>query len=229
MNILYTAVGRLQLEKDKKGYRHPIVTLNRKQYVLDVQEMILWTVLNWRILSPDELKELYRQKSLETGFSSEREVDECICKLLQRGLIASGKGETAADALYWLLSELYIIPISQNIMLRIVSFVKLSMFGGVPISVTRKILKKDRRSKDESYVMRLARHTVLSTAEIIKCADRNITDIASEDEMVEALYHDEYTTSGNIAHTVRLLPKCRPVLVSVANLYMRKQIIFERM
>lgn len=42
-------------------------------------------------------------------------------------------------------------------------------------------------------------------------------------------YHDEYTTSENIAHSVRFLPQCRPVITSVANLYLRKQIIFERM
>ena len=42
-------------------------------------------------------------------------------------------------------------------------------------------------------------------------------------------YHDEYTTSENIAHSVRFLPQCRPVLTSVANLYLRRQIIFERM
>ena len=51
----------------------------------------------------------------------------------------------------------------------------------------------------------------------------------SEDELIDTLYHDEYTTSENIAHSVRFLPQCRPVITSVANLYLRKQIIFERM
>ena len=32
----------------------------------------------------------------------------------------------------------------------------------------------------------------------------------------------------NIAYSVRFLPQCRPVITSVANLYLRKQIIFER-
>ena len=47
--------------------------------------------------------------------------------------------------------------------------------------------------------------------------------------MIDTLYHAEYTTSENISHSVRFLPQCRPVITSVANLYLRKQIIFERM
>ena len=42
------------------------------------------------------------------------------------------------------------------------------------------------------------------------------------------MYYDEFTTSDNIADMVSYLPECRPVMLSVANLYLRKQIIFER-
>ena len=77
--------------------------------------------------------------------------------------------------------------------------------------------------------MLLANQAILSTVEIIKCAELNAFEFCSEDELIDALYHDEYTTSENIAHSVRFLPQCRPVIVSVANLYLRRQIIFERM
>lgn len=70
---------------------------------------------------------------------------------------------------------------------------------------------------------------ILSTAEMIKCAELNTFAFGSEDELIDTLYHDEYTTSENISHSVRFLPQCRPVITSVANLYLRKQIIFERM
>ena len=64
---------------------------------------------------------------------------------------------------------------------------------------------------------------------MIKCAELNTFAFGSEDELIDTLYHDEYTTSENISHSVRFLPQCRPVITSVANLYLRKQIIFERM
>lgn len=96
-------------------------------------------------------------------------------------------------------------------------------------SVTKQIFRRDKRSSDEQKVMLLANQAILSTAEMIKCAELNTFAFGSEDELIDTLYHDEYTTSENIAHSVRFLPQCRPVITSVANLYLRKQIIFERM
>ena len=40
---------------------------------------------------------------------------------------------------------------------------------------------------------------------------------------------DDTTTSDNIADMVRPFVCCRPVLQAVANLYLRRQIIFERL
>ena len=42
-------------------------------------------------------------------------------------------------------------------------------------------------------------------------------------------YADDTTTSDNIADVVRPFGCCRPVLQAVANLYLRRQIIFERL
>ena len=69
---------------------------------------------------------------------------------------------------------------------------------------------------------------MLSTAEIIKCVELNKLDFNTEEDLLNTLYYDDYTTSENIAYTVRSLPQCRPVITSIANLYLRKQIIFER-
>ena len=42
--------------------------------------------------------------------------------------------ETGADCLYDLLSDLYIIPISENPILRFISFIRLTVFEGLPYS-----------------------------------------------------------------------------------------------
>lgn len=225
---LYTAVGKFKLKGNVNGVRCPLVTIGDREYILDMQEMILWTVLNWRILSVEEITALYEKKTQETGFLSHRSTEECMRRLIQRGLIAEGVGDTGADALYDLLSELYVIPISESLFLRVLSFIRLTVFSRIPYAVTKKIFYRDRRDGGEKKVMQLANQAVLSTAEIIKCIDRDILHFATEKDLLDALYHDEYTTSENIAYAVRSLPQCRPVITSVANLYLRKQIIFER-
>ena len=208
--------------------RCPLVTLGGREFILDMQEMMLWTVLNWRILTEDEIYLLYEKKVQETGFMSARSAEECVRRLVQRGLIAKGSGDTGADALYDLLSELYVIPISENLFLRMISFIRLTLFSRLPYSVTKKIFSKDKRNDSEKKVMRLANRAILSTAEIIKYIDQNMLSFATDEDLLDVLYHDEYTTSDNIAYAVRSLPQCRPVITSIANLYLRKQIIFER-
>lgn len=227
-NNLYTAVGKFHIKGSVGGMRCPLVTLGGREFILDMQEMTLWTILNWRILTEEEIYLLYEKKVQETGFLSSRSAEECVRRLVQRGLIAKGIGDTGADALYDLLSELHVIPISENLFLRVISFIRLTFFSRIPYSVTKRIFSKDKRSDSEKKVMRLANQAVLSTAEIIKCIDQNVLTFATDEDLLDVLYHDDYTTSDNIAYSVRFLPQCRPVITSVANLYLRKQIIFER-
>ena len=225
---LYTAVGKFHVKGSIGSMRCPLVTIGGREFILDMQEMMLWTVLNWRILTEDEIYLLYEKKVQETGFMSARSAEECVRRLVQRGLIAKGSGDTGEDALYDLLSELYVIPISENMILKIISFIRLTLFSRLPYSVTKKIFSKDKRNDSEKKVMRLANRAILSTAEIIKCIDQNMLSFATDEDLLDVLYHDEYTTSDNIAYAVRSLPQCRPVITSIANLYLRKQIIFER-
>ena len=225
---LYTAVGKFHVKGSIGSMRCPLVTIGGREFILDMQEMMLWTVLNWRILTEDEIYMLYEKKVQETGFMSARSAEECVRRLVQRVLIARGSGDTDEDALYDLLSELYVIPISENLFLRMISFIRLTLFSRLPYSVTKKIFSKDKRNDSEKKVMRLANRAILSTAEIIKCIDQNVLSFTTDEDLLDVLYHDEYTTSDNIAYAVRSLPQCRPVITSIANLYLRKQIIFER-
>ena len=91
MTKLYTAVGRLTFKRQIKGMRCPQVVLGDREYILDIQEMLLWSVLNWRILSMDEIETLYANKEKETGIVSHRNVEECLGRLVQRGLVNCGR------------------------------------------------------------------------------------------------------------------------------------------
>lgn len=225
MKKLYTAVGILKQKRGAKGMTYPYVKIGKQEVVLDMQEMVLWSVLNWRILSGEEIKSLYEKKVNELGQAYRKTMEACQYHLMQRGLIAEGVGETAADALYDLLSNLYIVPISENIFIRLFSFISLT-FKGIPFSATKKILFRDKRSRGEKKVMRLANQATFSTAEIIKCMEQSKTSFESDEDILDTLYCDEYTTSDNIAYAAKSSPVCCSVLTDVANLYLRQQIVF---
>ena len=64
---LYTAVGKFHVKGSVGSMRCPLVTIGGREFILDMQEMMLWTVLNWRILTEDEIYLLYEKKVQETG------------------------------------------------------------------------------------------------------------------------------------------------------------------
>ena len=105
MEKFYTAVGRTQIRTNQRGNQNPVVICNEKEYILDLPEMILWSVLNWHIVTADEARVLYESKANELDCSSELAFYTYLQRLLQRGLIAEGNGDTPADALYSLLLE----------------------------------------------------------------------------------------------------------------------------
>lgn len=225
MTKFYTAVGIMKQRRGEKGMTYPYVEIGKNEYHLDMQEMVLWSVLNWRILSADEIKALYEKKINELGLGYHKTMEACQYHLMQCGLIAEGVGTIPADALYDLLSNLYVVPVSENIFLRLFSFVRLT-FKGMPFKVTKRVLFRDKRSDGEKKVMRIAHQAIFSTAEIIKCVEVDKTSFANDEEILDTIYHDENTTSENIAFSVKTSPACRPVLKDVANLYLRQQIIF---
>ena len=76
--------------------------------------------------------------------------------------------------------------------------------------------------------MTLSGHTPLSTAELIRCAECGVPVTADSQQTLALLYGDQETTSDNIVSEMRTAAACQSVTVAVANLYLRKQVIFER-
>lgn len=225
---LYTAIGRFERRTNGCGRCCPVVVLGVKEYMMDLQEMVVWTSLNWRISRKEEIGSLYRNACASSSFSAERTLEACVERLLTRGLLVSGSGETEYDALYDLLSSLCIIPADGSFLLRLVSFFRLTVISHVPVSAARKLFQKDKRTARERQVMQLARQALLSTAEIIKCVEKDIRRLPDDHAILEGLYSDRDTTSGNISYLVKSSPCSEPVTLAVANLYLRQQIIFER-
>lgn len=229
MKMLYTAVGIFKLKNQGKNNVYPTVILSGKERRLDVQEMMIWSALNWRITDDKKLYTYYSEQAKKSGVVFSRSYNDTLNRLIVRGLVASGRGENGEEALYDLISGLYIIPLYQSPFIRIISFLRMVFIFKLPYEKAKVLFERDKKNKNERRVMKLAFSAPMSTAEIVKCIDKNIDFILNEDDVMEFLYDDKFTTSENIAESVRGLSSVRTVLTAVSNLYLRRQILFERM
>lgn len=229
MKMLYTAVGIFKLKNQGKNNVYPTVILSGNECRLDVQEMMIWSALNWRITDDKQLHTYYSEQKKKSGVVFSRSYTDTLNRLIVRGLVASGCGENSEDALYNLISNLYIIPLYQSPVIRIISFIRMLFIFKLPYEKAKVLFERDKKNKNERRIMKLAFSAPMSTAEIVKCMDKNIDFILNEDDVMEFLYDDKFTTSENIAESVRGLSSVRTVLTAVSNLYLRRQILFERM
>jgi len=229
MRTYYTAIGNFRRRQDGEGRSYPIISINHKEYPVDMQEMALWSILSWQMLSYSQIEEKYDRLSEELPPMEQRTMSMCLTRLRMRGLVAAGNGKTDFEAIYDLISGLYIVPISESISLRLITFLKMVLLDGVPVSRARQLFRRDRPSRQEAQVIALSKQALLSTAELIKCAETGVTDVSTGDKLMEALYNDDTTTSDNIIYEMLNAEQREPVTMAVANLYLRKQIIFERL
>ena len=224
----YTALGHFQRRSSGLGRSYPVIIINQKEYCVDIQEMALWTALNWRLLDFTQIEAEYHKLDRDCAIPALRTLENCLGRLCTRGLVASGTGGTDFEALYDLLGGLYVSPLSESLPLRLAAFLKLTLLKGVPIFKARELFQKDRPSEEEAQVMALSRQALLSTAELIKCVELGVRDISTDEKLMDALYNDEDTTSDNIADMMLTAKSRERITAAVANLYLRKQIIFQR-
>ena len=222
----YTAAGHFRRRTDDTGHSYPVILVNQEEHIVDIQEMAVWTILNWRFLRLEQIEAKYDQMARDLPQPG-RMLETCLNRLEVRGLIARGTGETDLDALYDLLGGLYVVPLSESLSLRLITFWKL-LLEGVPFSKAKRMFQKDRPNGQEARVMALSRQALLSTAELIKCTEAGATDISTEEKLMSVLIDNDYTSSDSIAFEMLQAEQRVPVTIAVANLYLRKQIIFER-
>jgi hypothetical protein len=229
MKQFYTAIGRFEKRSGGIGKHYPVVVIDRKEHILDFHEMVLWVIMNWRVLDRTQVENLYAKKLAEIDLEAEKDCIVYIELLRYRGLITLGVGETDADAMYYLFGSLYITPLVSNVFIKIKSFFELTLRQNVSFRIAaREIFRKSSYTANEKRVLDLSRQNILSTAELMKCVEENVTDISDDSKLTDVLFTDDYTTSDNLFFTAKNF-KCQiPVLEALVNLYMRKQIHFTR-
>lgn len=130
-STFYTAVGQFRRKTDDSGRTYPVILVHQEEHMVDMQEMAVWAVLNWRFLRLEQIEMKYSQLAGDLP-PARRTLDTCLNRLEMRGLIARGMGDTDFEALYDLLGGLYVVPLSKRLSLRLTAFGKL-LLDGVPL------------------------------------------------------------------------------------------------
>ena len=104
MQTLYTANGNLIRRRTKDGVV-PVIRVCRDEYEVGQQELLIWALLNWRIVTFAQIGPLYEKASRQDPLQTSRSWQDCTHRLLTRGLLISGMGRTkevvkAAAGLY---------------------------------------------------------------------------------------------------------------------------------
>lgn len=223
MMTLYTAIGNYRLAE--KGL--PLVIAGGRKYALDTHKLLLWSSLAFRILTYQELRTEFYKKERDLHILGELDFDHYLNRLIMRRLVASGKDCTGVDALYDLLGHLYVQPAPNSILIKTISFFKLLLGRKFPLRKALLVFHSERLEPMEKQVMSLLRHQMLSTAELIGCAEHGKRHLKNNSELMECLYHDETTDCESIVTDCRISETRFPVLTAVANLYFKQQITFQ--
>lgn len=225
---LYTAVGRLVQQRDKHNQICPVIMIGRQEYLVDPQEFTIWICLNWRIVRWEEIGKFYEKSAAKAGYSNSRSWEACTNRLLTRGLLVCGYGETEYDALYDLLASMYIIPAMGRCTLRLYAALKMMIMNRVPFSAVRRLFRPRKHTPMERQILHLARQALISSAEVISCMEKGVNNIRWKDALMKTVYADRDTTSDNIADMVKACSCSQDAIVAIANLYMSQQLVFDR-
>lgn len=226
MLTIYTAIGQLRIRQNHEKQPYPVVINQGKEHALDCQEMFLWSSLAFQILTLEEARHLYELKTQVLTPVPKHGFGHYLRRLLFRGLIAKGEGLTGVDALYELLGNLYIVPLADSFHVRLFSSLHLLLKGVITMGDLKQHLNASKESPAEKSILRLAKATAMSTAELLQCMEYGKTEIRNADDLMDALYTDDDTTYESIKDQVHNLHVQTPMLSAIGNLYLKKRISF---
>ena len=149
-------------------------------------------------------------------------------RLVLRGIVATGEGVTGVDALYRLLGELSIVPVTNTFPVRLFTCIQLRLEGKIDGAAMKKYLKKEKYTPMEETILRLAGTVSITTAELVASVERGTEHLQSE-QMLEELYHNPDTTYRTLAEDAQIQHMQYPVLQAIGNLYLNKQISFQKL
>ena len=204
----------------------PLIVVEGEERALSKEEFILWTSLHWNILNKESLNAEFGRRMKKYGLYGDVSFEQTLSRLKTRGLVASKSDYLAADALYNLVKDLYVVPLGT-----VNAFKRAMMFGimlikGVPFNKCREAMENFNLNCLEKQIVSFSKRLKVSVAELIRINDTDLWDIKSEDDIVPLAY-DENEDMYSIGNFTRFSKDKTKVLEAIVNLYLKKQIVFE--
>jgi len=204
----------------------PLILLEGEEKAMSKSEFILWTSLNWKILNKESLEKEFDRRMKKYGLDSEMSFEQTLNRLKTRGLVAGKSDYLAADALYNLVKDLYVVPLGT-----VSTFKKAMIFGfmlidGIPLDKCREAMAGFDLKGIEKQIVSFSKRLRVSASELIRISYKDLWNIKTEDEIVPLAYevNEDIDSLGNYA---RFSEGKTKVIEAIVNLYLKKQIIFE--
>lgn len=225
MITFYAAIGCYRV-KTENGKKNVYIQKLGKYHPISIPEFAIWSSLLWEVMTYDELKKAYIAV-MSYQASPAPDFDQMLAMLIKRRLIISGVGYTGIDALYRMLADAFVVPYRIAPPKRVWCTLRLLAKGKIKIPDVLTAARARKMTGTENKVLSLIEQTPLSTAELIRCFDRNITDVSTAEKVISGLYIDHASTQKHIANEELHSDNANPVLEAVSNLYLGHQVILE--
>lgn len=223
MMTFYAAVGSYRI-KTEDGHKVPYIQKLGKLHPISIPEFVIWSTLLWEVMTYDELEKFYQQQIGELKGKAPA-FDELLSMLVKRKLIVRGIGYTGRDALYNMLSDAFVIPFRISGGRKMLNLLRLWCGGKISLLDAHKLMKVRSSTDAEDRVIALVEQTPLSTSEIIRCFERNITDVSTTEKVIAGVYPD--STQDTIANEEFMSAHSGQVLEAISNLYLNREVILE--
>ena len=223
----YTAIGSFEMRHNEAGERYPLVMLGNQECLLNPRELMLWSAMTWRILTQEQAEQCYQTRIESAAVSGGMGCEHYLKRLMQRGLISCGEAQNDEDALYELICELHVIPCERSMLKKIVIFVAM-LYRHIPFREAKTVFSEEPLTPEQEQILRLTQQVELSVPEVIQCIETGVNLLFSDNEVMDTLYLEPYTTSANMVFTAKYAQCRRKVMMALLDLYLRQLISFGR-
>lgn len=204
----------------------PYVVADVDTKALSLSEFVLWTSLHWNVMNKESLKAEFDRRMKKYHMCGDVSFEQTLNRLKTRGLIVSKSDYLAADVLYNLVKDLYVVPLGTvNVFKRAMMF-GIMLINGIPFDKCREAMDDFNLNCIEKQIVNFSKRIKVSSAELIRISDKDLWDIKYEDDIVPLAY-EENEDVNSLGNFTRFSKDKTKVLEAIVNLYLKKQIIFE--
>lgn len=177
-------------------------------------------------MDKETLEREYSRRKAKNRIFNDVSFEQTLQRLEVRGLVVSGTDYLAIDALYGLIGNLKIHPVKMRLYDKLKSIAYLYFSEGIPFKKCFNLYFGEQTTSDEKNILKLSSRIGITASEIIRCAENDVKNIKSEDELMEKIYGDSETYE-TISTNSRFSEVKADIIKAVAGLYLKKKIIFE--